>query len=346
MGGHPSSQADPAAGRDLNQVGGLVRPVLFGKKYDDSLRLRRCRRWGIGSFNREEPILMGKVQDKTNRSFGWRWDLFRTPEGAWITGYHDIERGYRPDPCLGKDGLTFRAVHPEAAAVWCQKNGHELSESLCADLSRESSPAVPATRIPSTVQLRGIVDAVDALREARRYSGNIAWREEEDVYPAFVQLADAIEAVRPEADSCRGWPANVSDALPQLLSTFDAVVADWGWDRLAEPRRTEYRNERSSWFRENVERPYFEAARSAWEKTVGWVQRYAPTAHWVYHLADGSESFRVLSTESISQTRKTGASTKAIGPSTRPPRGGLSATRPAPWLSIACLKWPTPRGSI
>jgi hypothetical protein len=87
---------------------------------------------------------------------------------------------------------------------------------------------------------------------------------DDQIYRDFTPLADALNSVRSVAACCEGWSPEIGRALPRIIQVFDALIQSWGWEELAkpEPSRTLYYDERIAWFRENVERPYYEAALS------------------------------------------------------------------------------------
>ena len=230
----------------------------------------------------------GITRNPHARNGQWGENLFRTPRGVWIIGrWQDLPGDYSGPTSRG---LPFWEVTPEQAAEWFAENHHpEMPDVLCADLDRRQPPALPIdappapgpvasgeslarpSRSPSLSQVRELIDSIGEYFRTVACSvwPTCMWKQEDHVFPWFARLADAINAVRPVADSCPGWPDRVRLALPEVITTFDKVAADWGWEDLAkpEPERTALQNARLAWFAETVERPRYEAALSI---QAGW----------------------------------------------------------------------------
>jgi hypothetical protein len=95
-----------------------------------------------------------------------------------------------------------------------------------------------------------------------RYTSEVTWRQEDYALPLFVRLTDVLRPIRLRIDSIKGWPPRIESALRIVIESFDATAAAWGWERVVEPERDAYINERIEWFLETVERPVYEAALS------------------------------------------------------------------------------------
>jgi hypothetical protein len=169
---------------------------------------------------------------------------------------------YELPPTEASDRPCYSEVSRWVAAEWVGQNGYELPLQL----RTKDDP-----RAPTTEQLRAVTDSLGDFRQGYRFAGSEPLQRESHYYPLFVALADALNAVRPVAASCPGWPDRVRLALPAVIETFDAVAEAWGWGPLArpEPERSTYRAERFALFAETIERPRYESAlsiRAGWRK--------------------------------------------------------------------------------
>jgi hypothetical protein len=119
-------------------------------------------------------------------------------------------------------------------------------------------------RAPSIDQLVEVHQSLRGFIGKARYASE-NWGEQEDEYlPPYVCLYEALRSVRPVMDSVEGWAPEdrVGDILRAIVDEFDAITETWGWQLVAvpEPARTSYVKDRKKWFRDNVERPMYEAA--------------------------------------------------------------------------------------
>jgi hypothetical protein len=139
----------------------------------------------------------------------------------------------------------------------------------------EGPPGVQPTPdhlIPSVDQLRKPVTAVQDLianleEDPIHWTGKqfIATSDREDaLLPKFLGVADALHAIDPQIELTAGWPhtPDVKRGLRSLATGFRALAHDWGWEPLMEPGpgRASYIKAQHDRFRDQVERPFYEAA--------------------------------------------------------------------------------------
>jgi hypothetical protein len=200
--------------------------------------------------------------------------------------------GLRPGP----DGeLPHRQVSLDVAGKWFAENRKDLPDIWIEDRKRANAQTSPAKapprpavapahqanpslaeretcgpdRIPSVDQLESVCHALRWFHEQMKSGMTPTSEQEKSVLPRFIDLADALRAIRPLMDRIEGWPTKAGRSLAQIIGAFDATARQWGWEPIAdaEPMRSTFLDRCRKRVTGELERPMYEAALAI---SAGW----------------------------------------------------------------------------
>ena len=139
---------------------------------------------------------------------------------------------------------------------------------------------MPIVRIPSEEQVRDVYESLWAFLLKNSLRCSAAFDQEDEFLPPFANLADTLRPVRPLIDANQGWPHPIGRGLRVIVEVFDEVTREWGWEILTEPdERRGQLESRKAWFRDEVERPLYEAALS-WQAGCRGLECPPDIDHW------------------------------------------------------------------